>query len=134
MDIHETSTSVIASSIAAANQDFMTAFHARDANAIARLYATDAELMPPNSDVVRGRDAIRALWQQYIQTGVRDVRLSTSEVHEGEDLAFESGRYEIIGESGESVDKGKYIVIWRQEGGTWKLHRDIWNSSMPAAR
>jgi len=112
----------------------MAAFRAKDANAIALLYAHDAELMPPNADVVRGRDAIRALWQQFIQTGIREIRLTTSEVHEGEDLAFESGRYEIIGQAGDSVDKGKYIVIWRQEGGGWKLHRDIWNSSMPAGR
>jgi len=30
------------------------------------------------------------------------------------------------------LDKGKYIVIWKQEEGQWKLHRDIFNSSMPA--
>ena len=31
------------------------------------------------------------------------------------------------------MDSGKFIVIWKQEGGQWKLHRDIWNSSMPPA-
>jgi ketosteroid isomerase-like protein len=30
-----------------------------------------------------------------------------------------------------ALDKGKYIVIWKQEDGQWKLHRDIFNSSMP---
>jgi ketosteroid isomerase-like protein len=30
------------------------------------------------------------------------------------------------------VDQGKYIVIWKQDGGQWKLHRDIFNSSLPA--
>jgi ketosteroid isomerase-like protein len=30
------------------------------------------------------------------------------------------------------MDRGKYIVVWKDEGGKWKLHRDIWNSSLPA--
>ena len=31
-------------------------------------------------------------------------------------------------------DEGKYVVVWKkQEDGSWKLHRDIWNSNlMPA--
>jgi len=133
MEIHKTSSSVITNSIKAATQDFMAAFRSKDANAMARLYAEDAEVMPPHADVVRGRDAIRALWQEFIQAGIREIRLTTAEVSEGEDLAFESGRYDIIGDTGQSMDKGKYIVVWRQEGGSWKLYRDIWNSSMPAA-
>ena len=30
------------------------------------------------------------------------------------------------------VSRGKYMIIWRREEGQWKLHRDIFNSSMPA--
>ena len=26
---------------------------------------------------------------------------------------------------------GKFIVIWKEQGGQWKLHRDIFNSSIP---
>ncbi len=31
-----------------------------------------------------------------------------------------------------ALDAGKFIVVWKQEAGQWKLHRDIFNSSMPA--
>jgi hypothetical protein len=31
------------------------------------------------------------------------------------------------------LDQGKYIVIWKREKGQWKLHRDIFNSSVPAS-
>jgi hypothetical protein len=34
---------------------------------------------------------------------------------------------------GKVLDKGKYIVIWKKEDGTWKLHRDIWTTSVPPA-
>ena len=29
-------------------------------------------------------------------------------------------------------DRGKYLVIWKNVDGTWKLHVDIYNSSLPA--
>jgi ketosteroid isomerase-like protein len=32
-----------------------------------------------------------------------------------------------------SLDKGKYVAVWKKENGTWKMYRDIWNSNMSAA-
>lgn len=26
------------------------------------------------------------------------------------------------------TDVGKYVVVWKDEGGVWKLHVDIWNT------
>jgi ketosteroid isomerase-like protein len=26
------------------------------------------------------------------------------------------------------VDQARYVVVWKREGGRWKLHRDIWNA------
>jgi ketosteroid isomerase-like protein len=45
-------------------------------------------------------------------------------------MACEVGRFTltILSKGGRSVtDSGKYVVIWKIEGGTWKLHVDIWN-------
>jgi hypothetical protein len=41
--------------------------------------------------------------------------------------------YRLQGAGGQVLDMGKYVVIWKQEAGQGKLHRDIWNSSRPAA-
>ena len=30
-----------------------------------------------------------------------------------------------------SAEKGKFIVVWKEENGKWKMHRDIWNSDAP---
>ena len=35
-------------------------------------------------------------------------------------------------DGGVVADRGKYIVIWKNEGGSWKLHKDIFNTSQPA--
>ena len=49
------------------------------------------------------------------------------------DTAIEVGLYTIIGGDGGVADKGKYIIIWKNEADQWKLHRDIWTTSLPVA-
>ena len=29
------------------------------------------------------------------------------------------------------VQVDQYIVVWKRQGGAWKLHADIWNSDIP---
>jgi ketosteroid isomerase-like protein len=48
------------------------------------------------------------------------------------DMAYEVGKLTLKGEDGTVLDSGKYVVIWKRENGQWRLHRDIWNTSMPA--
>ena len=56
--------------------------------------------------------------------------LATS-ISEGHgNTAIEEGKYTLRGESGNVLDRGKYIVIWKQQVGQWKLHRDIWTTSL----
>jgi len=43
----------------------------------------------------------------------------------------EEGEYTFMGEDGEQLDKGKYIVLWKMEDGKWKLFRDCYNSDLP---
>ena len=67
-------------------------------------------------------------------SGVKGVALTTLEVDDLGDTANEAGNLEIRGADGQVLDQAKYVVIWKKEGGSWKLHRDIWNSSVtPAA-
>lgn len=54
-------TSSIQAQIESANSRFVDAFKRGDATGMAALYTADAQLLPNNSDVVRGTEAIRAL-------------------------------------------------------------------------
>ena len=65
--------------------------------------------------------------------GVKAVKLATVEVVGDGHTAYEVGQFTLQGAEGQVLDAGKYVVIWRQEAGQWKLHRDIWNSSRPAS-
>jgi ketosteroid isomerase-like protein len=71
-------------------------------------------------------------WQALMDMGIKEVKLETVEVEKLDGTAIEVAEYTLLDEGGQALDKGKYIVIWKQEDGQWKLHRDIFNSSMPA--
>ena len=126
-------TGDIRTQIGSANTEFMNAFKRGDATAMANLYTSEAQLLPANSDFVRGTAAIRAFWQGVIDLGLKDASLETIEAEAHGDTAIEVGRYRLLAAGGAVADSGKYVVVWKNDRGTWKLHRDIWTTSQPAA-
>lgn len=120
--------------IAAVNQEFVTALARGDARGVAVLYTTNGQLLPTHSDFVTGTQAIQGFWQAVIDIGIRGGTLERLELESHGETAYEVGRYTLLGSVRQMLDQGKYVVIWKREGGQWKLHRDIWNSSLPAAQ
>ena len=118
--------------IAATNQEFVSAYGRAAAAGVAALYTEDGQFLAPNSDFITGREAIQATFQSFMDMGVKTVKLETIEVEGYGDTAFEKGRYTLEDESGQVLDNGKLLVIWKNDGGKWKLHRDMINTSMPA--
>jgi uncharacterized protein (TIGR02246 family) len=125
-------TSDIQRQISSANSQFMSAFKRGDAQAIANLYTSDAQLLPANSDFVTGTSDIRAFWQGAMEMGIEEVGLETLEVDAHGGTAIEVGRYRLIAAGGATADHGKYLVVWKNDGNAWKLRRDIWTTSQPA--
>ena len=117
--------------IVAANAKFVAAYGRGDAAGVAALYTEAGQLLPPNAGPIKGRDAIQAFWQSVME-GVASVKIETHEVEGHGDTAIEVSKYKLYAKDGQELDAGKFIVIWKQEGGQWKLHRDIFNSSKPA--
>jgi uncharacterized protein (TIGR02246 family) len=118
--------------IESANAQFVSAFKRGDATSLASLYTSGAQLLPANSDFVRGTAAIRAFWQSVIDMGLKGANLETIEVEGHGDTAIEVGRYRLLASGDAVADQGKYVVVWKNDNGTWKLHRDIWTTSQPA--
>ncbi len=117
--------------IEANNRKFEQAFHQTDAAGVAGLYTENAYILPPGSEMKRGRAAIQSFWQAVMESGVKEAKLETLDVEEGgENLAREIGRYVLtIQQGSETVQSpGKYVVVWKQQGSDWKLDVDIWNS------
>lgn len=117
--------------ISAANETFMAAFNRGDAAGLAALYTENGQALPPNSDFVTGRQAIQTFWQALFDRGIQAANLEIGEVERCGETIFEVSQYTLKTAEGQVVDQGKYVVIWKQENGQWKLHRDIFNSSIP---
>jgi ketosteroid isomerase-like protein len=113
--------------VEAGNREFIKAFLRGDSTAIVRLYTEDAQVIAPGSPVANGRAAIAALWQKSIDSGTKDVALETAEVESAGGLAYEAGNVRLVAKDG-AVTQARYVVVWKQVGDRWMLHRDIWNS------
>lgn len=104
-----------------------------DAKAAGRMYTANAKLMPPNANLCRGIKAITAFWQSALDLGVRSAVLKSAEVEQLGSTAIEVGTYVLKDGAGSLLDQGKYLVVWKKDRGVWKLHRDIFNSSVAAS-
>jgi ketosteroid isomerase-like protein len=125
----------IPKAITAGNKIFMAAFTKGDAADIVACYTQDAKLFPPHSQIITGSQSIKAFWQGEMNLGIKERELETIEVELREDLAIEVGKYSVTiqSESGDRrTDTGKYLVVWKKDGESWKMHIDIWNTSTPA--
>lgn len=124
----------VAEQIRAVNAEFVAAFKNQNAAGIAALYAERARLLPPGADAIEGRSKIRDFWQGAFGLGLTDAELETVEVEVvGGYTAIETGKF-VLRAGGANADRGKYLVVWKSEDGNWRLHRDIWNSSVAAAQ
>lgn len=120
--------------VVAANAEFVGAYRRGDAGAVAAMYTEQGQLFPPNEPIVAGRVAIERFWKATMDAGVKGIELKTIEVEGLGESAVEVGAYTLHRRDGVTMDRGKYLVLWKQVGGAWRLHRDCWNSSRPASR
>jgi len=88
-------------------------------------------LLPAGTDFISGKEKIAGFWQAVMDMGIKRAKLEIIETEQHGDTAIEMSRYRLSGADGELMDEGKYIVVWKQVDGSWKLHRDIWTSSVP---
>jgi ketosteroid isomerase-like protein len=123
--------------IEAANAKFSEAFARGDANALSAMYTSDAIAFPPDSEMIRGSGAIGEFWKAQRDGGVQSAALTTIDVGMSGDVAYEVGNVSLMIQSSgrePTPAMAKYVVVWkRQVDGSWKLHRDIWNS-LPATK
>lgn len=125
-------TTDISKDIRTADDVFEKHFQEGNSAAIAELYTIDGMLFPTGSDIIQGKELIRDFWQGAMNMGIKEAKLDIVEANLQGDSVIEVGRYQLKGAGGEVMDWGKYLVVWKQEQGRWKLHRDIWNSSRTA--
>ena len=114
--------------IEAVNTKWVDLFNKGDFVGVAALYTDDAAAFPPGAGIVRGKEAIGAMWKSLAEQ-VSDPKVTTLEVKSlGPSAAREIGTVSL--KTKEATPKeitGKYVVVWEKVGDDWKLAADIWN-------
>ena len=120
----------IKEAVIAADTAWSAAIAKGDAKAVAEVYTPSGQILPTGSDPVKGTAAITKFVQGLLDGGVGSVTLTTLEVVSQGRYATEVGSYLIKDKDGKEIDHGKYVELWRLDKGEWKLHRDIFNTSV----
>ena len=119
------------SEILANIQAFSKAYVDADYEKLSQFYSEDAKIFPTGTDIISGRAAIKKRWTLPKHIQMLSHRVTPSEIKVLDDIAYDYGYYQ--GQSknkkGEiSSFKGKYVIVWKNEGKGWKIYLDIWNN------
>jgi ketosteroid isomerase-like protein len=114
--------------VKAANKVLIGHVAAGNAAGVAACYSKKAILMPPGAPATKGAKNIAGFWAGAMAQGVKSAVLKTQEVDEQGTTAIEVGAFILKTDGGAVCGSGKYVVVWKKEGGAWKLHRDIFNA------
>lgn len=118
----------------AENAQFVAAFKEGDAAKAAQIYTDDAIVLAPGGPAMRGREAIVAGLGGWLSTVVvKDFAITSEDVTMSGDYAFETGSYTMTTQAKNATESqtenGKFLAVWKHQGSSWKLVRDMWNSN-----
>jgi len=105
------------------DRQFSKDFYSGDSVALANYYSSDAKL-----GSLKGKE-ILSFWGRAIRNSVtdntRNLLFTTTAFTGDSDYVVELGIYEERDDKNILKNKGKYLVVWKQENGQWKIYRDI---------
>lgn len=119
-------------SIEQSNLQFMKAVKKGDSVGVARCYTRNARVLIDEIPTVEGYDSILHYYGSLIEKGIKEFKLSSQNIWGDSSILVEEGKFTLLGEDKEELDKGNYIVLWQTEGGNWKMFRHICKSDYPS--
>ena len=123
-----------AASVEAIWKEYAASLNAGDIDRWVALWTDDGVQLPPDEPPVVGKDKIRARNRAVLQKFNFDMGITNQEVHTAGDWAYSRGVYRATltpkqGGTPIPID-GKFMTILARQGdGSWKIHRDIFNSN-----
>ena len=106
-------------------------YAANDAAGVAALYTEDAQLLPPDMEIVSGRAAIQEFVAKTNPPGGPAFEIATVETLVFGNYAHRQGSFKVKGSNGEALEAGKFIELWKKVDGQWLIHRDMWSANAP---
>lgn len=118
--------------IAAATAQFQAAENAGSVDQFRSYFADDLVMMAPNAPPVIGADSVATLMREFHDAFAVQVEYNSQEIVVFGDWAFDRGteHFTVTPKAGGApIQKsGNYLYVYqRQEDGSWKQSRVIWN-------
>ncbi len=118
--------------IAQQNERFTKAHVTGDIATIDSMFTPDAKSFPPGSAAVTGVPALHAFTVEYLKAGVTEFREETTDFYGNAELVVDAGTYVVTYGSAPVTERGKYLNVWTQVNGSWKIKANMWNTDAPA--
>ena len=120
-----------ATAINALNIKWDTAVNQGDTMQLASLYMDNAVMMPPSSEILSDRGAIKNYWDNLREVGIDVYAISTVDLRIDGDTAYQT----VLWDATRNAADGNVIqfngnmsnVLERQKDGTWKIKLQSWN-------
>lgn len=105
------------------DKQFSKDFYNGDSLALANYYSSDAIF-----GSLKGKEILSA-WGRMIRNSVKDntrnLLFKTTAFTGDSDYIVELGNYEERNDKNVLKNSGKYLVVWKQEHGEWKIYCDM---------
>jgi uncharacterized protein (TIGR02246 family) len=115
---------------------FSEAYRTLDVEKVANLYTEDAAYLPPNNNILQGREEIRPTFREFFDYVKSKGQIMTISFHiyqrkVDKNLAYDVGIYTIRqSKDGKEIGtgQGKFIVVAvKEKNGTWRFQVDGYN-------
>ncbi len=118
-----------------ADARFAEAFNRGDTAALVDEHTADVWVLPFDSPVKRGSDAVESDFRALLDAGWKNLSLGSVEIGSEGNLAYNVGKFWVDIPTKEGTSKrvtGKYCDVYkRQMDGSWKVHVTSFNTDEP---
>jgi len=127
-------------SLMQADRDFAVTTHARGIDGWMSFYAPDAIRIRYRGNMVKGFDEIRKFDLPNISdtTSILNWEPTDAYVFKGGSIGSTTGRYSVVSrgvvEAGKELGTGRYVTMWRRDGGRWLVILDTGYPNPPPVR
>ncbi|MBT8181992.1 MAG: DUF4440 domain-containing protein [Eudoraea sp.] len=105
------------------DKKFSKHFFEGDSLALYNMYAKGAYF-----GTSKGKDILSSWGGQIrysIENDMPNLLFTTTSLTTDNEFLFELGKYQMKDSKGNLKGEGKYLLVWKQEDGKWKIYRDM---------
>jgi len=114
---------------------YAAALKAGDVETLVGLYSPKGVFMRDEMKAVVGQDALRAAYKEVFATLKVDLQFTVREAEEAGDMAWlrgvSKGTVKILKTGFEAKQGYNQLVVFRREGGAWKIRAYLFGSNRP---